>query len=541
MAIQQPRHGSKDSTTAAAIRTPPPETNDDLSGRTWAREVPEDPWDPAILALDGGGIRGYASLLILQKLMHEIAEWERRLDAEEMITEELVPRPSHNETLLPDGNTRPEVVEDELRPCHYFDYMYGTSTGGLIATLLGRLRLTVPQCLEAYREVGDDLFGTKRSTVPFATKYDHKPLERAVKDIVKKYCLRHDECDGGDWNPWNMEDGWEEGGPTDRICQTICLTATHNGKIDEAYLLRTYPHYYPDGTPNWITLYNEGADPLRIWQVTRATSAAPFFFNMLEADVRGEIVGFKDGGIRENNPSGAAWSEFISMYGADAEPAALLSIGTGRPPAEVGDGFASAWPGPLGNSRVVRKAAEKFAVVRNVLIKYTEGEKQHEAMRNVARGENRWYKRMNVMTGMEGMKLDDWRRGEWTDPSTGITTSVPGGASLTRMEKAVKALMERPYDPRHDSYAPPSVLAKQTAEKLVRMRRAREKAGANGDKRWDSFVGKTLKELGKPVQHVMEGSFPDPELPQLPKVSTQDRIDGRPTSYLRPDFPRSTR
>lgn len=28
--------------------------------------------------------------------------------------------------------------------------MYGTSTGGLIATMLGRLRMSADQCLEAY-------------------------------------------------------------------------------------------------------------------------------------------------------------------------------------------------------------------------------------------------------------------------------------------------------------------------------------------------------------------------------------------------------
>ncbi|KAF2237351.1 FabD/lysophospholipase-like protein [Viridothelium virens] len=651
---QQLTLGGRDSTPAVSIRTPPPEDDDEQSGRTWARQI-KDPWEPAILTLDGGGIRGYSSLLILQNLMHEIAEWERRLDKEEEVAKEIhtipgegnmangeavaaqtpviatteydvgkqqrrvdaeqkelrhlnatpelqhdmetsqalseqpsrpsiashdfgreqadekkryqdadipkavsdreerdaslnppsfsttsratEPLPSSPATLLPDGSTRPGIVEDDLRPCHYFDYMYGTSTGGLIATLLGRLRLTVPQCLEIYREVGNDLFGTKRSVVPFATKYDHRPLEEAVKKIVQRHCVQHENCDGEDWNPWNMEDGWKEGGETGRICQTICLTATHNGKIDEAYLLRTYPHYYPEGTPNWITLYNEGADKLRIWQVTRATSAAPFYFDILEADIRQEMVGFKDGGIRENNPAGAAWSEFISRYGADADPALLLSIGTGRPDERTGDGFASPWSGPLAGSRVLRKAAEKFAVFRNVLIKYTEGEKQHEAMRNQAKGENSWYKRLNVASGMEGMKLDDWRKGKWVDPKTHEERTVPGGASLTRMEEAVKIMMNRDYNPMYDSYAPPSMMIKQAAEKLVRMRRAREQLGKEGDKRWECYVGKTLTEFGKPIERQSEQAFPDPPSPQISRAGTDERLDVR--DYLNPLLPRS--
>jgi len=63
---------------------------------------------PRLLSLDGGGVRGLSSLLILQELMQEIG---RRKDQE-------VPL-----------------------PCEYFDLIGGTSTGGLIAIMLGRLRM----------------------------------------------------------------------------------------------------------------------------------------------------------------------------------------------------------------------------------------------------------------------------------------------------------------------------------------------------------------------------------------------------------------
>ena len=61
------------------------------------------------LALDGGGVRGLSSLLILEKLMQEI----QRLN----------------------GERQPPI------PCKYFDMICGTSTGGLIAIMLGRLRM----------------------------------------------------------------------------------------------------------------------------------------------------------------------------------------------------------------------------------------------------------------------------------------------------------------------------------------------------------------------------------------------------------------
>jgi len=114
---------------------------------------------------------------------------------------------------------------------------------------------------------------------------------------------------------------------------------------------------YTSLTPEFVTEYNVGAEKLRIWQVTRATSAAPFYFKALIADIENERKEFKDGGIRENNPSGAAWSEFMSLYGAGQEPALLLSVGTGRPNMER-DGFAETWPGPVGHWSLTKKIAE---------------------------------------------------------------------------------------------------------------------------------------------------------------------------------------
>jgi patatin-like phospholipase/acyl hydrolase len=62
---------------------------------------------PKILCLDGGGIRGLSSLLILRDIMEDI---QRRTEADET-----------------------------PKPCEYFDLIGGTRTGGLIAIMLGLL------------------------------------------------------------------------------------------------------------------------------------------------------------------------------------------------------------------------------------------------------------------------------------------------------------------------------------------------------------------------------------------------------------------
>ena len=76
-----------------------------------------------ILSLDGGGVRGFASLYMLKELMAQV----RR--------EQSAALPSRGETVH--------------RPCDYFDLICGTSTGGLIAIMLGRLQYVwrKPQCL----------------------------------------------------------------------------------------------------------------------------------------------------------------------------------------------------------------------------------------------------------------------------------------------------------------------------------------------------------------------------------------------------------
>lgn len=105
-----------------------------------------------LLALDGGGVRGLSSLMILQQLMA---------------------------TVNP---------ESPPKPCEYFDMIGGTSTGGLIAIMLGRLRMTVDDCIDAYTSLSDKVFEKKSHRVTVKGKlqgrFDKVELEGAVKQIL---------------------------------------------------------------------------------------------------------------------------------------------------------------------------------------------------------------------------------------------------------------------------------------------------------------------------------------------------------------------
>jgi hypothetical protein len=297
----------------------------------------------------------------------------------------------------------------------------------------------------------------------------------------------------------------------------ILLTAVHNSS-NKAYLLRTYNHQYPIDMPSFVTPYNAGAEKLRIWQAARATSAAPFFFKSLICDIEDEqrsstssglrlsdfncfgssasrrsLRGkreYKDGGIRENNPSIAAWSEFISLYGENQDPALLLSIGTGKPNMDR-DGFATVWPGPLGKLSIVKKFGETAAVFKNMRLRYTEGEMSHEDMAKLARGEHTWYKRLNVSDGLQGMRMDNWEQLKVVDETTQKHRIIPGGKTLAVMEEAAKLYLTRPAEGRE--YTAPKVMLKQVAEKLVRHRRAREQTAAENPERWQYYIGTWLR------------------------------------------------
>src|SRR5437773_6666845 len=62
--------------------------------------------------------------------------------------------------------------------------------------MLGRLRMTVDECIRAYKEVAQQAFTPKRTTilpVSPAGAFSAKALESAIKTTVKKSCVEP-EC-----------------------------------------------------------------------------------------------------------------------------------------------------------------------------------------------------------------------------------------------------------------------------------------------------------------------------------------------------------
>ena len=89
-------------------------------------------------------------------------------------------------------------------PCHYFDYMAGTSTGGLISIMLGRLRMNIDDCIKNYEHLGSRVFGNSRwfhlrSIFWFPReKYNHEVLEEVVQGVVDDHVPKIGTFPGGE-------------------------------------------------------------------------------------------------------------------------------------------------------------------------------------------------------------------------------------------------------------------------------------------------------------------------------------------------------
>ncbi|KAL2196586.1 acyl transferase/acyl hydrolase/lysophospholipase [Corynascus similis CBS 632.67] len=365
-----------------------------------------------ILSLDGGGVRGYSMFLILQELMHRtFVEIEGR-----------APR-------------RSEIP----KPCDHFDLIVGTGTGGLIALMLGRLRLDIETCKELYVRLTRMVFETDKTIagIPYrSTLFKATKLEEAIKECVREHTVHEKEGN----------DGSEAGSAYDSLRPTSRSSAAHpkrhasNASVvsfsvrsPSAQVAR--PVFFRNGNPN-ARLYDErenrtktavtamykgtpkgGAPAMlrsydsrrepapefdcKIWEAGRATCAIGLAFKPIQI---GQSV-FHDDGAGNFNPSMTALDEAVINEWPGREVGVFVSVGTGKRP-RGSDANSSLWyEGFLG----------EFAEARRKLIAKIEGcEKIHELMKKEhlsKRGVNiENYYRWNVEVGVGEFGMNEWHR-----------------------------------------------------------------------------------------------------------------------------------
>ena len=142
------------------------------------------------------------------------------------------------------------------------------------------------------------------------------------------------------------------------------------------------------------------AHDVPIWQVARATSAAPTYFKAMTIDGREYI----DGGVGANNPSEETYREIMSMNNHRKEAIGLfLSVGTGVDNRINRIATRRYRPGDLKHNRLINllKFGKKWM---------TNSEGPHEYMIEKCNEGDFEYYRLDVDEGVGPIKLDAWKK-----------------------------------------------------------------------------------------------------------------------------------
>ncbi|KAL2884645.1 Vegetative incompatibility protein HET-E-1 [Ceratocystis lukuohia] len=239
-----------------------------------------------LLSLDGGGINALSSLLILERIMECIQE--------------------------------SEGLSETPRPCDRFDFIGGTGIGGIIAIMLGRLKMSCDDSVREYKSIVKAIFDlepTLSSTIP-TDEFSATRLEAAIKRMIRNNCT--------DPNCLQRKtDGHITGTDTcphedmlfaDETCTKTAVLAMRTENLDTLpTLFKTYH------IPRCLT-------GCKVWEVVRATSAGIALSDPITLGL--DKIEFIGASYAYYNPCEALISEAESQF--PGRNIMILSIGAGR-------------------------------------------------------------------------------------------------------------------------------------------------------------------------------------------------------------------
>jgi uncharacterized protein len=236
-----------------------------------------EPGRKKILALDGGGIRGMIAVEVLLEL----------------------------ETML-----RRELRKDEsFVLADYFDFVAGTSTGAIIAACIA-IGFPMRRIREFYIASGAEMFDKASLLERLKYKYESEPLTRKLQNEI----------------------GMDTTLGSEKL-RSVLLMVMRNATTDSPWPICSNP---------FAKYNNRSRDDcnlnLPLWQLVRASTAAPVFFPPEVINVGKQTFIFVDGGITMyNNPAFQAFlmatSDPFGMRWSTGEKELLVvSVGTGVNP-----------------------------------------------------------------------------------------------------------------------------------------------------------------------------------------------------------------
>ncbi|KAH7339460.1 hypothetical protein B0J17DRAFT_716483 [Rhizoctonia solani] len=229
----------------------------------------ETPKGLNILCIDGGGIRGLSSLIVLQEIMLRVES--------------------------ANGGR-------QVHPYEHFDMIAGTGTGGVSACMLGRLRMPVQTAIEEYIKMMGRVFTDKK--LVGSTVYKGTKLEEALKAMVRGATGSEDE----------------------KICES-----QENGRC-KAVVFAMAKHNLNAGLPVMFRSYAVASNPApdcAIWQALYASMAHPELFRGIDIVGTSGPQSFVGGELGCSNPIAHVLSEVKRVY-PDRQVACVISIGAGH-------------------------------------------------------------------------------------------------------------------------------------------------------------------------------------------------------------------
>lgn len=233
-----------------------------------------------LLALDGGGIRGVFSLEILARV----------------------------EALLREKTGKPNLVIAD-----HFHYLGGTSTGAIIATCLS-WGMSVAEVRDLYTNRAIEMFRLAPIHLRFWSKFEANAITRMFKTLFSE---------GAEGNVPALL--------STKKLRTLLTLVMRNHTTGSPWPVSNNP----------AAKFNDPALPdcnlnLPVWQLVRASTAAPVYFPPETIDLGGQKHVFVDGGITPyNNPAlllymMATLPAYKLNWETGVDKMLLISIGTGR-------------------------------------------------------------------------------------------------------------------------------------------------------------------------------------------------------------------
>ncbi|KAK8947196.1 hypothetical protein KSP39_PZI006961 [Platanthera zijinensis] len=274
-----------------------------------------------ILCMDGGGMKGLATVQILKQ------------------------------------------VEQGTGKCIHelFDLICGTSTGGMLAIALGVKQMTLDQCEEIYKELGKLVFTDPIPKDNEAASWREK-LDQLYKSSSQSFrVVVHGSKHSADQFERLLKEicADEEGdllidSAVKKIPKVFVVSTLVSVAPAQPFIFRNYQ--YPVGTPELPSgmaeipaAWGTGAVPVgqhgsrrcafmgsckhRIWEAIRASSAAPYYLD----DFSDDVNRWQDGAIVANNPTIFAIREAQLLW-PDTRIDCLVSIGCCSVPIKVRKG-----------------------------------------------------------------------------------------------------------------------------------------------------------------------------------------------------------